>query len=244
MKHKLFKVIIQLYAMVFQSCKDTWTGRVVSTGSLKIDDVIELAVSRRTDLNPATLKAGYEILKEVVLEQILEGKYVEFGLSHYGLGVRGPFKGEHPSWDDNVNSLYLRATTIALAREALKTILKEVRGVAATGIAVNTLTDKTSGKINTWLTPGGGVILKGYRIKIDGKAAGVGLFLTNVGTGEVTQVPMVSILDNDAGLVTFIVPANLIAGEYLLSIVSQFSPSNVELKEPRTYVFDHVLTCV
>jgi hypothetical protein len=90
---KVFKVIIQLYAS-FRS--GLWTGRAVSTGSLKIDDPVALAVSRRTDLNPDTLKAGYMILRALALEQILEGKYVEFDLSHCGLLVGGLFEGDHP----------------------------------------------------------------------------------------------------------------------------------------------------
>jgi hypothetical protein len=243
MLNKIFKIIVQLYAVSFLSNKSSRMGRVVSTGSLKIDDVIAIAVSRRTDLNPATLMAGYIIMKDVVLEQILEGKYVEFGLSHYGLSISGLFEGDHPVWDSTRHELYLRATSTAEVRNMLKTIVKEVRGTAYVGIAINKLLDKESGKYNSRITPGGGVVLEGFRMKIEGEAAGVGLFLTNTETGQVTKIPATSILHNDPGMVSFIVPANLPAGDYRLSIVSQYSSSSVTLKEPRTYVFDHVLMC-
>jgi hypothetical protein len=242
MLKKVFKIIIQLYES-FLLNNGLWTGRVVSTGSLKINDVIALAVLRRTDLNPATLYAGYTIMREVVLEQVLEGKYVEFGLSHYGLGVIGTFEGDHPEWDDEKNSLALRSLVANDVREEIKTVEKTVRGFANVGIAVNTLFDKESEEKNKRITPGGGVVLEGYRLKIAGDAEGVGLFLKNTGTGEVTQIPVKLIFDNEPGMLSFVVPVNLPEGEYQLSIVSQYMSGKRLLKEPRTYVFGHLLAC-
>ncbi|MDR1332212.1 MAG: hypothetical protein LBK07_08935, partial [Tannerella sp.] len=88
---KLFKVIVELYELLITSRKDDRSGRVVTTGSLKIDDLIAIAVARRSDINAVTMKAAYEILKEVALEEVCNAKQVEFGLSHYGLKVNGVF---------------------------------------------------------------------------------------------------------------------------------------------------------
>ncbi|MDR0725082.1 MAG: DUF4469 domain-containing protein [Prevotellaceae bacterium] len=55
-------------------------------------------------------------------------------------------------------------------------------------------------------------------------------------------MPKTSVLINDPSSVTFIVPADLPAGDYKLSITTQFSHSAI-LKEPRTYIFDYVLAC-
>jgi hypothetical protein len=41
--------------------------------------------------------------------------------------------------------------------------------------------------------------------------------------------------------VSFIVPADLPAGDYKLSLTTQYSSSGVLLKDPRTYTFDYVL---
>ena len=127
---KLFKVLVELYELLLTARKDDRSGRVVSTGSLKIDDLIKVAVSRRSDINAATMKASYEILKEVVLEEVCGGKSVEFGLSHYKLNVDGIFLGDHASWDSSKNSLVLNAIATAETREALKSISVEVLGMA------------------------------------------------------------------------------------------------------------------
>jgi hypothetical protein len=239
---KLFKVIVELYELLITSRKDDRSGRVVSTGSLKVDDLIAIAVTRRSDINAVTMKAAYEILKEVALEEVCNGKQVEFGLSHYGLKVNGVFTGDHPAWKDGEHSLLLNAVATAEARETVKTVAVEVIGMAASGTYINTLTDVVSGETDAVITAGGAVNLTGVKIRIAGDAPGVGLHLTEINSGAVVDIPSTSIAVNEPSKITFIVPANLHAGDYKLSLVTQFT-SNTLLKEPRTYVFAYVLAC-
>jgi hypothetical protein len=240
---KIFKVFIELYELLFTARKDDRSGRVVSTGSLKIDDLIAIAVTRRSDINAVTMKASYEILKEVAMESVCGAKLVEFGLTHNRLGVNGVFIGDHPVWDSSEHNLQLLATATAEVRDAISNITAEVRGMAQSGLFINSLTDVTTGEVNARLTPGGGVNLTGVKIKITGDAPGVGLYLTEINTGTVTEIPATSIPVNDPSKITFIVPPDLPAGDYRLSITTQFLPNVTLLKEPRTYVFDYVLAC-
>jgi hypothetical protein len=240
---KIYKTIVELYDLMISSRKDDHYGRVVSTGSLTVDDLIEIAVSRRTDLNAATLKAAYQILNEVALEEVCNSKQVEFGLVHNGLYVDGVFIGEHPAWHDGKHSLHLRAMPTLAVREALKEITVEVRGMASSGMYINTLTDVASGDLNKTLTPGGGINLTGVKIRIVGDEPGVGIHLTELASAQVTEIPPTAILVNDPSKISFIAPANLPAGDYKLSITTQFSTNTTRLKEPRTYVFDYVLAC-
>ncbi|MDR1170823.1 MAG: DUF4469 domain-containing protein, partial [Bacteroidales bacterium] len=237
-----FKVIVELYELLITSRKDDRSGRVVSTGSLKIDDLIAIAVARRSDINAVTMKAAYEILKEVALEEVCNAKQVEFGLSHYGLKVNGVFTGDHPAWKDGEQNLVLSAIATAEAREAVKTIAVEVIGMAASGTYINTLTDVVSGETDAVITAGGAVNLAGVKIRIAGDAPGVGLHLTEINSGAVVDIPSTSIAVNEPSRITFIVPASLPAGDYKVSLVTQFT-SNTLLKEPRTYVFEYVLAC-
>ena len=240
---KLFKIFVELYELLLTARKDDRSGRVVSTGSLKIDDLIAIAVTRRSDINAVTMKASYEILKEVALEGVCGAKVVEFGLTHNRLGVNGVFIGDHPVWDSSEHSLQLLATATAEVRDAIKNIVAEVRGMAQSGMFINSLTDVVSGEVNTRITPGGGVNLSGVKIKIAGDAPDVGLYLTEINSGIVTKFPMTSIPVNDPSKITFIVPPDFKAGDYRLSITTQYIPNTVLLKEPRTYVFDYVLAC-
>jgi hypothetical protein len=239
---KRFKALVELYDLVFTPRKDDRIGRIVSTGSVKIDDLIAIAVSRRSDISPQLMKAVYDLLREIALEEVCSMKHVEFGLTHNRFGCDGIFIGDHPAWNPEVNSLSLISAAAADVRAATKDIEVEVLGMASSGTYINSLTDVVSGKVNTCITSGGGVNLSGVKIRIAGDAEGVGLHLTEINTGAVTDVPKTSVLINDPSSVTFIVPADLPAGDYKLSITTQFAHSSI-LKEPRTYVFDYVLAC-
>jgi hypothetical protein len=166
---------------------------------------------------------------------------VEFGLSHYSLGVKGVFIGDHAAWNDAEDSLYLQATPTLEVRNALKDIEVEMRGMASSGLYINTLTDVASGKVNECLTPGGGVNLSGVKIKIVGDSPEVGLYLTDINSQKLIKIPSASIPVNDPSKITFIVPSYLPAGDYKLSITTCFTTGISMLKEPRTYVFDYVL---
>jgi hypothetical protein len=209
-----------------------------------LDDLIRIAVARRTDLNAATLKASYEILRSIAIEKVTSDASVEFGLGYNTLAVNGPFIGDHPQWDDSKNSLSLQTIPAADMRNAIKNTTVHIRGMASSGTFVNTLTDVSSGEVNARLTPGGGVNLTGNKIKIAGNAIEVGIRLINQATDEVTEIPATSILINEPSKVTFIVPADLPVGDYRLSLTTQFSNSATLLKEPRTYLFDYVLACI
>jgi hypothetical protein len=234
-------VIVELYDLPITERKDDRFGRVVITKSLTENDLVQKAVSRRTDLNPVTLKASLDLLKEIAMEEVANGASVRFGLGYFNLRANGVFVGDNASWDSSQHSLDIHATPTAEFRNAIKTVTVDVRGMAATGTAVNSVTDVASGEENTRLTPGGGVNITGSRIRIDGDGAGVGLSLTNQDTSEVIAIPKTSILVNDPSKITFVVPAALPAGDYKLSVCTQFIGSGALLKEPRTYTFDYVL---
>ncbi|MDR1221797.1 MAG: hypothetical protein LBL07_02810 [Tannerella sp.] len=117
---KIFKVLVELYELLLTVRKNDHSGRVKFTGSLKVDDLIEIAVTRRSDINAVTMKVSYEILKEVALEEVCNSKHVEFGLTHNSLGVNGVFIGDHPSWDSKEDSLSLVSVATVEIRGCLK----------------------------------------------------------------------------------------------------------------------------
>ncbi|MGV8095655.1 MAG: DUF4469 domain-containing protein [Mangrovibacterium sp.] len=234
-------VIVELYDLAITERKDDRFGRVVITKSLTEDDLVQKAVSRRTDLNAVTLKASLDILKGIAVEELTNGASVRFGLGYFNLKTNGVFVGDNARWDSSQHSLDIHVTPTGEFRNAVKAVSVDVRGMATSGLAINSVTDVASGQENTRLTPGGGVNITGSRIKIDGDGPGVGLSLTNQDTSEVTAIPNTSILVNDPSKVTLILPAGLPAGDYKLSICTQFAGSGTLLKKPRTYVFDYVL---
>jgi hypothetical protein len=234
-------VTVELYDLTITERKDDRFGRVVTTKSLNENDLINIAVSRRTDLSGTTMRATMDILKEIAREQIVNGASVSFGLGYFGLGVNGVFIGDNAKWDAAIHSLSIRVTPTADLRNAAKAAVVDVRGMAEIGTVINSVTDVSSGEVNSRLTAGGGVNITGSKIKIDGDNPAIGITLTNEATQAVTLIPKTAILVNDPSKISFIVPAALATGDYKLSITTQYSSTKTLLKEPRVSVFDYVL---
>jgi hypothetical protein len=235
-------VVVELFELVLTRRKDDRFGRVVITKSLTEDDLINIAVSRRTDLNASTLKSSISILREVAKEEVINGASVQLGLSYYQLGVDGVFIGNNAQWDDTKHSLTLKSVPLAEYRKILKKVTVHVRGMANSATSINTVTDVATQLINSTLTPGGGIKVSGKRVKIAGQKDGVGIWFINQTTKEETSIPMSSVIINNPSNLTFVAPANLPVGDYKLCIGTQYSNSKVLLKEVRTYVFDIILT--
>jgi hypothetical protein len=234
--------MVELYDLTITDRKDDRFGRTVTTKSLKEDDLIHLAVSRRTDLNPSTLRSSLNILKEVAIEELANGASVYFGLGYFNLLVNGVFVGDHAPWDPSKHSLHVKATPIAEVRNVIKNIHVNVLGMAQSGLFINSVFDVTSGEENTRLTSGGGVNISGSKIRIAGDDPSNGIYLTEQHTGVIAHLAATAVIVNEPSKVSFIVPAALPSGDWKLSLTTQFSNNQTLLKEPRTYVFDYVLT--
>jgi len=237
-------VIVELQDLVLTERKDDRFGRVVTTRSLNEDDLVKIAVTRRTDLSATTMKAAIDILKQIAIEQIANGASVRFGPGYFNLRVNGVFIGDNARWDSTIHKLNVNVTPVAELRAAVQATSVDVRGLSASGLSINSLIDVTTGEENTRLTPGGGVNLTGSRIRITGDAEGVGISLINQANYESIAIPMNAVLTNDPSYISFVVPANLPAGDYKLSLTTQFSSTNIQLKEARTFLFEYVLNVV
>lgn len=237
-------VMVELFDLVLTERKDDRFGRVVTSKSRTIDDLVSIVVSRRTDLNPATLKTSFELLKNTAIEELINGASVNFGLGYFSLGVNGVFIGDNAQWDTTKHSLCINVTPTAELRESAKNTIVNVRGMASSGIFINSVTDVASGETNSRLTPGGGVNLTGSKMKIDGDGAGVGITLTHQTTNAVVSIASTAILVNDPSKITFIVPSDVPEGDYKLTISTQYAPSSKQLKEPRSFTFDYVLNVI
>ncbi len=235
-------IIVELYDLAITARKDDRFGRVVSPKRRSLSDLINIAAKRRTDLNPSTIRTAFDLVMDVAQEELDNGASVDIGMVNLGVGVSGVFEGDRAQWDSNKHSLIVIANPKALVRKRLNSSTVKVLGMASTGIAINTLTDVTTGDMNTRITPGGGINLTGSKIKIAGDSADNGITLRNVDTQESISVPANAILVNDPSKVSFVAPAGLPAGEYQLVITTQFSGGGAFLKEPRIYVCDYVLS--
>ena len=231
------KVTAQLYDLYITERKDDYSARIVTRESRSISDLARLAVGKRTDLNINTLISSYNLLKEVAVQQLVDGSNVEFGLGISGLVIGGAFIGESAQFDPAVHTLSVSTVLSADVREALTRVQIKMLGVAKTDPMISKVIDVTTGEVNTTLTPGGGLNLEGLRIRVVGEDPAVGIAFRSVNGDETVKVPMTSLLVNNPSAISLIIPATLEVGEYYLELTTQFSNSNGLLKSPRTAVY-------
>lgn len=236
------KVVVELYDLAITERKDDRFGRVVTHKSLNEDDLIKIAVQRRTDLSPTSLKSTMDLLKAIAREQIANGSSVAFGLGYFSVGVNGVFYGDDATWIPSEHALAVKVTPTMELRNAVKSSAVNLRGDAKVGTAINKVIDVVTGEINSVLTPGGAVNIIGSRIRIVGDDPANGISLINEQTSEVINIPSTSIATNDPSKLTFVLPTDLASGDYKLRITTQFSNTSTLLKEPRIYVFNYMLT--
>ncbi len=236
------RVVVELYDFAITERADDRVGKVLTSRSLNEDDLIKIAIKRRTELSASSLRSAIEILKDIAKEEISNGASVAFGLGYFSVGVNGIFYGDDPKWTPGQHALNVRIVPTAELRNAVTSSEVNLRRMAPSGAVVSQVTDVTTGEVNAKLTPGGGVNMVGTRIRIAGDNPANGIAFVNQVTNEIVQVPMTSILMNDPSKVSFVVPADLPAGDYKLHLTTQFSTTSVSLKEPRTYVLEYVLT--
>jgi hypothetical protein len=235
------KVYVDLYDALLTHRKDDRTGRVLSSGSAAIDDLIADTVERGTDLSPVTLQASYDLLKTAALHRTLRGQRVEFGLGITYLESTGIFIGDAAKWDPAKNHLIAKLLPSKELREALKSVEVVVLGMAQVPNMISSVEDVVTGQVNVSLTRGGMAHIHGGKIKIAGSNPETGLRLTLSGSGDFFTVPTTAIGINDPSRVSFVVPTDLPGGEYTLSIVTQYSGGGTELKNPRTVTLGYNL---
>jgi hypothetical protein len=183
----------------------------------------------------------YDLLKGSALKRVQRGQRVEFGLGVFHTEVSGTFTGDAAKWDASRNQLIARTLPSKELRDALKHVHVEVLGMAKTPNMIASVVDVVTGQENTCLTRGGMAHIHGTHIKIAGADPSIGLMLKALPDGATVDVPAAAIGINDPSRVSFVVPLDLSAGEYELSIVTQYTGSKAELKAPRTVTLTYPL---
>lgn len=230
-------VAVELYDLPLTERKGDYYGKVISPTTITEEDLVQLAVERRTDLNASTLRAALEILNELAQEKVLDGCNVSYGLSHYSTVANGVFVGEHDQWDPDRHSLGLRIDSIPALRTALQSVEVKVLGPATTGPVINTVTDHTSGTINQQMTPGGIVYLDGQRLKIAGNTPDVGVRLINIHTGDELLLAPETLFQNTPTRLGILLPTDIAAGEYRIKVGTVYSRTHRLKKTLATYTF-------
>lgn len=234
MKNPSSSLIIELYDLKVSPKSKKQFGRVVTTQTLSEDDIIRRIAERGCELHPSTIKAALELYREMAEEQLLNGASVTMGPAIFKLGMYGTFNKDERKWDPEVHKIELQVTPLASFSRKLENVPVVIRGGAQVGPCINTFHDQITGRINGCITPGGAVTLEGKRMKIAGNHESNGIELVHIETGTAWRVATNTLPANYPQKVIFLAPADLLPGEYLLKLTTQYSNSSTLVTGPRT----------
>jgi len=237
----LHRVKAYLYDNPLTDNPDDYTARVSSERSLDINQICESAVGRGgADISSSSMQHGVSLFLKEMGYLLCDGYSVNTGYFTASPLIKGVFSSPQETFNTEKHALLFQFNQGDTLREELSSIEVAIMGVADTSLSISQVTDVKTGSVNDLLTPNRNLIINGYKIKVAGEHADTGVYFVNQTSGESTKVDTADLVTNNPSELIIMIP-ELAAGTYKLQVTTQFGVSSL-LKEPRTVIFDKVLT--
>lgn len=240
-EYKSYKLPVRLYPTRMRAAEDgkvKFHAKTMFRNRLSMEDISHdlIATGVIADENSKEIVKLWNKLNAAMIDRILNGAVVDFGIGLLYAKVQGSFDSKQSVFDPSKHFIDIGFRT----NKETKEIAATVRPVIGQG---NTLVpelievlDIESGKEGLF-TPGGQLILKGKNLLITGTNEDVGLYFVNSDTKEEVCVKSDKLALNRPTEIICSVPAGLEAGTYSLMIKTQKSKQNPS-KETVSEVFD------
>lgn len=203
-----------------------------SAGKVDFEDIIDEMLKEDTGLRPETLRHAVQLYNRIVTDFILNGYQVNTGLFYAVAKLTGIL--ESGVWDKSRNSIYVSFQQGKELREAIAETSISILGEKA-GIMYILETEDVKTKLKDGsATAGRNFFVRGASLKVVGEDPSVGVKLINA-DGEETVLEEDMIVKNMPSELTLLMPSELAAGEYTLTITTQYSHGSQQfLKTPRS----------
>ncbi|MDR0791945.1 MAG: DUF4469 domain-containing protein [Chitinophagaceae bacterium] len=230
-----------LYDNVLTEDPNDFIARVASERSLNVKNICSSAVERGgADISAAAMEHAVNLFFKEMAYNLCDGYSVNTGYFTAAAHIRGVFNSSEETFNKEKHSLLFDFTQGTLLRKELNTVAVEILGVADASLHIYHVTDVKTGSTNDLLTPNRNLKIAGSKLKIAGNNPANGVYFVNQTTQERTQVEASDIAANNPSELIIVIPA-LTAGTYKVEVTTQYAISSI-LKEPRTVLFDRILT--
>jgi hypothetical protein len=209
-----------------------FTASAVSSGSVGVKNIIDELVNEGMELKRETVLDIITRFNRKAADLVLSGYNVNTGLVYMRSVIKGQFFGK--TWNPELNSVYVSITQGLDLRQAVADTRVEILGEQADLIELLSITDSTTGKTDGTLTRGRNVELKGSLLKVVGDHPACGISFMNTATQAITMLDKADIVLNEPSRLLIIIPATIEAGEYELTVSTQFAGGGNNLKQPRS----------
>lgn len=211
-----------------------YTAVVSINGSVGMSEIVDELVNEGMEVKRETVIDILTRFNRKTAELVVSGYNVNTGLVYMRPIIKGVFYGK--TWNPEVNSVYVTINQGVDLRAAIAETTVEILGEQSDPIEILSLTDTTMGKTDGTLTKGRNAELKGSYLKIAGDHPDCGVTFRNTATQVVTKLAAGDIVLNEPSRLLILVPASLEAGEYELTVTTQFTGGNKLLKQPRSVI--------
>lgn len=235
---------IKLYADLYDNALTEKEGDCVArpriNGTLHNADIARRIVEKRTEYRAETIENILRMADDEKSLAIASGMSVVDGIGQYIVQIKGVFAKATDPFDAEKHSLTVAYTSGKTLRKRLLETEVVTNGAATVGPVIGGLTDSSTGKDDGTFTPGMPIVVGGSNIKISGTNEANGFYFVPAAEGN-TPVKAKVIVHNNPSQLTVMVPADLAAGDYYISITTQYGRT-ANVKEPRTYKYPILLS--
>lgn len=201
-----------------------------SAGSVNLDDIIDEMIKEDTGLRRETLLHSVTLYNRVITRLILSGYSVNTGLFRAVAKFLGIVEGG--LWDKNRNAIYVAVSQDKMLREAIAQTEVNILGTKSNIMYILEMEDRKTGLKDGTVTAGRNLLVRGSMIKVAGNDPAVGVTLTNA-SGVTTKLEADMLASNKPSELMLLIPTDIAAGEYTLTITTQYSTGGM-LKAPRS----------
>jgi hypothetical protein len=238
----LHRIRAFLYKNVLTPDSDDYVIRTIAERTLDVKDICETAVSRGgADISASAMEHATTLFFKEMGYQLCDGFSVNTGWFIAGPHVHGVANSPAEKFNKEKHTLLFELHQGTLLRKELEYVEVEIMGVADVDALIEQVLDVKTGSVNDVLTPNRNLKIAGHKIKIAGDNEANGIYFVNRDTAERTRVDDSDVVTNNPSELIVVIP-ELAAGAYQLEITSQYSGGGKTLNDPRTSVFDSVLT--
>ena len=203
----------------------------VSIGNADENRIIAELKAEDSGLREETIRHVFDLQKRVIKRLLMTGMSVNTGLYYASVSFRGII--ENSTWNPAKNSIVVNFNVGADLREAIKQTTVGIIGEKGSAMYIGGVADTSTRAQDASATAGRAFSLTGSKIKVAGPDEAVGITLTD-SKNVVTKITEDLFVVNNPSKVTFIIPADLANGTYVLKLTTQFSGSGALLKTPRS----------
>jgi hypothetical protein len=216
-------------------------ARVSSERSLSVNDICESAAARSgAEISAAAMEHAVNLWLKEMGYRLCDGFSINTGWFTASAHIKGVFDSPDETFNPEKHTVLFEFHQGSLLRRELESVSVDILGVADSSLGISQVVDVKTGSVNDIITPNRNLRISGHKLKIAGAAEANGIYFISQDTQERTKVDASDIVTNNPSELIIVTPA-LAAGTYQVEVTSQYG-GTTPLKEPRTVVFDKILT--